>query len=325
MADINIGEKVAATYERVYPKKPTDNIFNSCAIFYAFGEKGFKVSASGGRLFESPVEYAENTTQEMVGEFDTLDTTKIDVFDAARYDAKIAAGTAVYSYLEMHQNQGSDEAKFDLIAGRIENARKSHQALINRQLWAVTAPGALDFTSIPTFISTTPAVGIVGGINGATYTWWRNRQNSAAHTANPYDNLVNAMELTFDQCSLGGIKMTPTCAVSDLATFVGYQSILGQRLRYMVQDLNKRGDTSFLNSAVMFKNIPYFYDEDAPAGNVYFLNNEVLNFQYYSGAWIQLDPAVDPANQLMNVHKLYTMGNTTCSARRHLGVASGAN
>lgn len=325
MADVNIGERVAATYERVYPKKPTDNIFNSCALFYALGEKGFKVGADGGRLFECPVEFAENSTQQMVGEFDTLDTTKISVFDAARYDQKIAAGTVVYSYLEMKQNQGSDEAKFDLIAARIENGRKSHIALINRQAWSTTAPGSLDFTSIPTIISTTPAVGIVGGINGGTYTWWRNRQNSGAHSVNPGDNIVNAFELTFDQCSLGGIKMTPECIVSDLPSFVLYQSILGQRLRYMVQDLNKRGDAAFLNSAVMVKNIPYFYDEDAPAGNAYFLNSEVLNFEYLQGAWIQMDPAVDPAAQLVNVHKLFTFGNFICCARRHLGVVNGIN
>src|SRR5215831_9031866 len=115
MADVNIGERVAATYERVYPKKPTDNIFLSFALFNALGEEGFKVGAPGGRLWEVPIEYAENTTMAMVGEYEALDLTKISVFDAARYDQKIAAGTIVYSYLEQRQNQGSDEAKFDLI------------------------------------------------------------------------------------------------------------------------------------------------------------------------------------------------------------------
>jgi len=325
MADPNIGERVAATYERVYPRKPTDNVFNSCAIFYALGENGFKESAPGGRLFEAPVEYAENSTMQMVGEFQVLDTTKISVFDAARYDQKIAAGTIVYSYLEMKQNSGSDEAKFDLIAARIENGRKSHIALINRQAWNTTAPGPLDLTSIPSIVSDTPAVGVVGGINGATFTWWRNRQNSGAHSVNPFDNLVNSMEVTFDQCSLGGIKMTPTFIISDLASFVGYQSVLGQRLRYMVQDLGKKGDAAFLNNAVMFKSVPFAYDEDAPANHVYFLNNEVLKFEHLSGAWIALDPAVDPANQLMNVQKMFTFGNFICAARRHLGVVSGVN
>jgi len=325
MADPNVGERVAATYERVYPRKPTDNIFNSCALFYALGEDGFKVGADGGRLFEVPLEFAENTTMQMVGEFDVLDTTKISVFDAARFDIKIAGGTIVYSYLEMKTNQGSDEAKFDLIASRIENGRKSQIALINRQAWSLTAPGPLDLTSIPTIVSDTPAVGIVGGINGATFTWWRNRQNSGAHSVNPYDNLINALELTWDQCSLGGIKMTPSCVITDLTTFVGYQAVLGQRLRYMVQDLGKKGDAAFLNSAVMFKNCPLFYDEDTPAGRAYILNNEVLKMEYLQGAWLQMDPAVDPANQLMNVHKLYTMGNFICAARRHLGVVTGIN
>jgi len=321
MADVNIGERVAATYERVYPKKPTDNIFASCALFMGLGENGFKESAAGGRLFEAPLEFAENTTMAMVGEFDSLDLTRIPTFDAARYDQKICAGTISYSYLEEKQNRES-EAKWDLIAARIENGRKSHLAVLNRQSWATSVPGPLDLTSVPTIVSDNPTVGIVGGVNGGTYTWWRNRQNSGAKTTAPYDNLVNAMELTFDQCSLGGVKMTPTVAISDLTSFTGYQSILGMRLRYVVQDLPRKGDAAFLNSAISFKGIPYFYDEDAPAGHVYFLNNEVLCFEYLAGAWMQLDPAVDPAQQLLNVHKLFTFGNYVCAARRHLGVVN---
>lgn len=323
MADPNIGEKVAATYEKVYPAKPTDNVFLSQALFYSLGEKGFKQSASGGRLFEWPLEFGENLTQQMVGEWDLLDTTRISVFDAARYDQKVAAGTCSYSYLELAQNSGSPEAKFDLIAARVENARKSHRALINRQAWATAPPGSNDFTSIPTIVSTTPTVTIVGGINPQTMTWWRNRANSGQATTNPGDNIARAYELTWDQCSLGGFQMTPTAMISDLASFVLYQMVIQPRLRYFVEDLGKNGDSSFLASAIRYKAIPYFYDEDCPANSCYFLNNEVLKFSYLENCFIKLDPAVDPANQLANTHKLYTFGNFCCGARRHLGVVFG--
>src|SRR5262245_47727285 len=131
MADPDVGETIAATYESYYPDKPTNNIFNSMALFYALGEKGFKQGIDGGRLFAWPIEYAENTTMQMVGEFEVLDTTIIPVFDEARYDQKIAAGTVSYSYLEMARNTGSQYAKFALIESRIENGRNSHQNLIN--------------------------------------------------------------------------------------------------------------------------------------------------------------------------------------------------
>jgi len=323
MADPDIGEATAATYEDVYPDKPTDNFFNSMALWFALGEKGFKKSVNGGRLFEWPIEYAENTTQQMVGEFDPLDTTIIPVFDAARYDIKIAAGTVAYSYKEMLTNQGSPRAKFDLIASRIENGRKSHRNLLNTQAWNTSTPGSLELTSIPTIIAITPTSGTVGGINSATFTFWRNRSNTAALTATAFDNLISKMELTFNQCSLGGFEMTPSCFVTGVEVFSGYESVTATRLRYITEDLKKNNDPAFLANAIKFKAIPFFYDEQLSGrGTGYFLNNEILKFEYLEGGWMKLDPAVDPANQLLNVHKLYTMGNFTCGARRHLGVVS---
>lgn len=318
MADPNIGQVVASTYERVYPQKPTDNIFNSRALWFALGEKGFKVSAPGGRLFECPLEYAENTTMQMVGELDQLDTTRIDVFDAARYDQKICAGTVVYSYLEELRNRG-DDAKFALIEGKIENGRNSHIAKLNRQAWNTSTPGANELTSLPTIIASSPTTGTVGGINAATFTWWRNKQASGAGTA--FSIIQSAYRSVFNQCSLGGIEMTPTCVISDRFSFEGFEGTLTTNVRYFYQDRykDKGGDPGFLNSAIAFKGIPYFYDEDHPATRADFLNNKVLKFEYLAGAWMKLDPAVDPANQLANIHKLYTMGNFICSARRHLG------
>lgn len=315
MADPNLGILVASTYEHQYPHEPEDNIFNSFAMFYALGDKGFKVSAEGGRVFECPIQYAENPTMQMIGEFDLIDTTRADVFDVARYDQKTCAGTVNYSYLEEARNRGGDR-KFDVIEGRIENGRNSHIATLNRQMWNAGAPGTNEITSIPTIISATPTSGTVGGINAASFSFWRNRQNSGAGTA--FSILRASMETTFNQCSLGGIKKTPTFAIGDRFSFEGYVGTQTSLIRYVKGDATK-SDASFLNSAIEFKGIPFCYDEDHPATRIDFLNPDVLKFEYLAGAWMKLDPAVVPNNQLINTHKLYTFGNLICSARRHLG------
>src|SRR5688572_864311 len=82
-ADPQLGQVAASVWEAKIGKKPTDNIFTSRALFFAFGEDGFKEEVDGGRLFERSVEYAENTTHAVQGELDNLDTSRIDVFDAA--------------------------------------------------------------------------------------------------------------------------------------------------------------------------------------------------------------------------------------------------
>ena len=320
MADPQLGQVAASVWEAKIGKKPTDNIFTSRALFYAFGEDGFKEEVDGGRLFERTVEYAENTTHAMQGELDTLDTTRIDVFDAARFNQKIAAGTVVYSELEKLRAQAANQ-KFDVLAAKLQNSKNSHIALLNRQLWG-TGLGANDLDGIQKIISITPTTGTVGGINAANFSFWRNRQTSGASSVTAYDNVQSAFRSIHNLCSLGGTDKAPTAIISDRASFEGFESTMTQLARYDRADRKKSGDPAFLNDALQYKGKPYFYDEDAPAGEARFVNNEFLKFNYLAGGWMKMYPAVDPADQLSNVHKLATFGNLTCSARRHLGVVS---
>jgi hypothetical protein len=320
VADPQLGQVAASVWEAKIGKKPTDNIFTSRALFYAFGEDGFKEEVDGGRLFERTVEYAENTTHAVQGELDTLDTTRIDVFDCARFNQKIAAGTVVYSELEKLRAQAANQ-KFDVLAAKLQNSKNSHIALLNRQLWG-TGLGGNDLDGIQKLISITPTTGTVGGINAANFTFWRNRQTSGAASVTAYDNVQSSFRSIHNLCSLGGTDKAPTAIVSDRSTFEGFESTLTQLARYDRADRKKSGDPAFLNDALAYKGKPYFYDEDAPSGEARFINNEFLKFNYLSGGWMKMYPAVDPADQLSNIHKLATFGNLTCSARRHLGVVS---
>lgn len=320
MADPQLGEVAASVWEAKIGKKPTDNVFNSRALFFAFGEDGFKEEVDGGRLFERSVEYAENTTHAMQGEMDTIDTTRIQVFDAARFNQKIAAGSVVYSELEKLRAQAGNQ-KFDLLAAKLQNSKNSHIALLNRQCWG-TGLGGNDIDGLQKLISITPTVGTVGGINGANFSFWRNRQTSGAATATAFDNVQAAFRTVHNLCSLGGVDKKPKAICSDRASFEGFESTMTQLARYSKDDRKKAGDPAFMNEAFMYKGVPYFYDEDAPSGEARFLNPEFLKFNYLAGGWMKMYPAVDPANQLSNVHKLATFGNLTVSARRHLGVVS---
>lgn len=319
-ADPQLGQVAASVWEAKIGKKPTDNIFTSRAIFYFFGEEGFKEEVDGGRLFERSVEYAENTTHAMQGEMDTIDTTRIDVFDAARFNQKIAAGSVVYSELEKLRAQAANQ-KFDVLAAKLQNSKNSHIALLNRQAWGL-GTGSNDLDGIQKLVSTTPTTGTVGGINAANFSFWRNRQTSGALSVTAFDNARAAYTTVHNLCSLGGVDKKPTAIISDRASFEGFESTMTQLARYGKDDREGDADPSFMNEAFMFKGIPYFYDEDAPSGNAYFLNKEFLKFNFLAGGWMKMYPAVDPSNQLSNVHKLATFANLTVSARRHLGVVS---
>jgi hypothetical protein len=320
MAAPNQGQVVATVWENKLGGKPRDNIFTSRALFYALGEKGFKQQADGGRLIEHGVEFAENSTNQMIGELDDIDNTRIDVFDVARYDWKIAAGTVVFSDLEQLRAAASS-GKYDLVAEKLENGRDSHIALLNRQCWG-SGSGSNDIDGIQKLISSTPTTGTVGGINRATFTFWRNRQNSGAKTTTVYDNLRSSIRTTWNQCSLGGVKMKPSCVVMDSTTFGGYEGILLANERIVTDDKKKHADAGILQGALMFKDAPVFFDEDAPSNSVYLLNSEVLKFVYLKGGWMKMKDPVEPANALKTTYRIATFGNLTTSGSRHLGVVT---
>lgn len=320
MPDPNIGQLVATVYEQTYKDGPDDNVFNSRATLFALGDKGFKKQLGSGRLIECDVEYAENGSMGMITEFGSLDTNPYDVFDAARYNWKICAGTVVFSELEEERFDG-DAAKFDVYEKKVANGRNSHFALLNRQFWNTSTPGANEITALPFIINTTPT-NTVGEISGNSNSWWRNKATTAAKTTTAYDNLVAAMRSIWNQCALGGDKMPPTCIVTDATTFGGYEGTQTSLIRYMFDDNVKKGaDAGFLNRAIAFKGAPMFFDEDAPSASVYFLNNDILKFTYLR--WAKLSDPVSPTNGLSSVHKISTFGNFACGARRHLGVISG--
>jgi hypothetical protein len=188
-ADPNLGEVAATVWEKKFGKKPTDNIFTANALFYFLGEEGFKEEADGGRLIEFGLEFAENSTFKSYGELDTLDTTRISVFDCARFDWKIHAGTVVYSELERLRAQAS-AGKYDLIAEKLENGKNSHIANMNRAMWSDgTGNGSQDIGGLQLIISTTPTTGSVGQINRATFSFWRNQQTSGVKSSTAFDNL----------------------------------------------------------------------------------------------------------------------------------------
>ena len=320
MPTVNQGQVIATVWESVVGKSPTNNIFNSRAFFYALGKSGFKEEVSGGRLFEMPIEYAENTNFRMYGEMETLDTVRMDTFDCARYEQRICAGTIVFSDLELIRNTPAGR-KIDIKAEKLQNGKDSAITTLNQQMWSGDGTGT-NIDGVETIISITPTTGSVGGINRATFSFWRNQQTSGAQTTTAYDNLESAMRTIYNSCSLGGVEMTPSSIITDKTTFGGYEGTLLSYLRIQRDAKSTGGDAGFLNDAIQYKGAKVFYDEDAPAGEMRFLNPKVLKFMYLANGWLKMSPAVEPANQLSEVYKVSTFGNLGTCGSKYLGVVS---
>ena len=74
------------------------------------------------------------------------------------------------------------------------------------------------------------------------------------------------------------------------------------------------------NSAMKFKMADVFWDRDCPSGTMYVLRYDNPKLVVQSGHWFKVYPAVDPANQLLEVYKLESILQVISGNPRHLGV-----
>ena len=124
MPDVNQGQVASVAWGALHGDGPTDNVLRSHALLKTFRGGGNTTYSDGGRLFEYTVEYALNTTFRSVDELETLDTTRVDVFDCARYEQKIHAGTVVFSDLEKLRNAVANR-KIDVVKAKLANGTNS--------------------------------------------------------------------------------------------------------------------------------------------------------------------------------------------------------
>lgn len=321
MPTVNQGQDIATVWENVMGKEPNDNIFTSRALFYALGEKGFKEEADGGRLIEFPLEYAENSTFKSYDELEQLDTTRVNVFDCARYDWKIHAGTVVFGDLEKLKAAGGSSKIGDYVEAKLNNARDSHIADLNRAAFLDgTGNGSKNIDGLTKIIPETPTSGTVGGINRATFTFWRNQATSGTKTTTAFDNLRSAMRSTYNLCSDGGVENAPTAAITSRTVFEGYEGLLTTYERYNKDDGNRGASQDWNAKKLQYKGIPVFYDEDcSPSDQLYFVNPKFLKVAYLKGAWMKMKEPVEPANQLSQVYRLFTVANMGTNNSRRLG------
>ena len=314
MADPNIGQVVASAWEAKVGTKPTDNIHNSYWLLHQFDNGDGYLGLNGGRKIEISLEYAINTTFKSYDDLEGLDTTRIDVFDAAQYDWKQVAGTVVISEKEKSFTQGSG-GKFDLLASKLDNAKNSHDYEINRQMYTDgTGNAGKDIGGLDLIVPTSPLTGIVGGINRATFSWWRSQTVEDAGTA--YNALRANMTTVYNLCARGVGGEYPNVIISDATVFAAYEGLLVA----VEQIVDKRqADIAFKGENIKFKGAQYGFDTACAAAVVFELNTKFLKLAYQRGYWKKMFPPVQPANQTADVYKILTIANLVTSSSRRLG------
>jgi len=316
----NDGQLVAAAWEDYVKTDPADQIFQSFWLLDNL-KSGNSFMKGAGDPITGSIEYQINTTVKSMSELETLDTTRVDVFDRYEYAWKHSGGDIVISEFEKGATAGA-AGKFDLEAKKIDNLNNSMKKSINDQLFSDgTGNSSKDAGGLQHIVSTTPTTGTVGAINRATYTFWRNQQASGALAATAFDNLKGAMRSIYNLCSSGVGMQLPSFAVGTRTVVEGYESLLVAQERYDRAATGDTGVSGFTGPKLQFKDIPVAWDYAAPTGNMYILNNRNLFIRWMY--WMKAFPPVNPSNQFANVVKVLTTFNLCSDNPRRLGVVSG--
>ena len=315
---VNITELVTTTL-RNRDTMVADNVTAHNGLLRTMEDTGKIKNAGGGRDLTEPLLYNELATKFYDGfETFTIDTST-EVVDAAVYQWKQLGGFSFISGKEKIMNREKWQA-VSIAESRIDALIAGLRNKTGLSLYGLgTADGGKEFGGLRLLVADAPATGVVGGIDGATETWWRNQADlgTADITSATILSKMNAMQLA---CTRGSDQ--PDLIMADATFFTAYWESLQENARHMSP---KMADAGF--RTLEFVGTPVVYDAQCAtdltnvgAGRMYFLNCEYLYFRKAPERWFSTEDSRKVENADYDVIPNWTMGNLTTNARFLQGV-----
>lgn len=182
MAFPNVTDIVATTIES-RSRKLADNVTKNNAFLARLNERGNIRTVSGGSLIFEELSYAENGNVGWYSGYDLLPVAAQDVISAAQFDFKQAACPVIISGLDQLKNAGKEQF-IDLLEGRIKVAESTMMNLLAAGVYSDgTAAGGKQIGGLDAAVPVNPATGVYGGIDRATWAFWRSKTTTMGSTA----------------------------------------------------------------------------------------------------------------------------------------------
>lgn len=308
MASPNLTEIVTTTL-RNRSGKLADNVTKNNAVLSKLASKGNAKPAAGGRTLVQELEYAENSTFQYYSGYQLLDVSPSDVFTAAEFDWKQGAVAVSISGLEGRIQNAGKEQIIDLLSARIRNAERTMKNNISLGIYADgTGSGGKEIGGLQLLVPKDPTTGTVGGINRATWTFWRNQQvQDATMTSATIQAKMHALYLA---TSRG--KDQVDLIMSDNNAYTAYWESLTPIQRITNTETANAGWKN-----LEFVGVPVVFDGGigggCPANTMYFLNTEYIFYRPHSATNMVPMDEVRSINQDATVQMILWAGNMTLS------------
>lgn len=289
-------DAVLSTTMHAYHKTLTDNVFNSRPLLNFLMSNGRVTTRSGGYSIVEPLLLGPGEANSY-GPWQQIQVNAQSGISAAQYSWRQLYATIIISGLEEAQNNGK-EAMISLVDAKVKQAEGTLKNILSSMIWGTRGGAALatDFTAFTTLIDATAAAGgITPAAAPAPENQWRsptwNADTQAGTDAvgaaitmpgtaptDPYDatEYETVLRHMFMLASDGGSEF-PKALFGGRAAYAAYEASLTPQVRYT--------DTSKANlgfSNLMFKNVPFFWDPDAPDGTILGLDPDTIGLTLHS-------------------------------------------
>lgn len=174
MAFPNISDIVTTTIQS-RSRQIADNVTKNNALLAKLNQRGNIKTISGGNVILQELSYAENANAGFYSGYDLLPVAAQDVISAAEFNIKQLACPVVISGLEMLQNAGKEQM-IDLLEARLNVAESTMMNKLAQSIYSDgTGSGGKEVTGLNAAVPSDPTTGTYGGIDRATWTFWRSK------------------------------------------------------------------------------------------------------------------------------------------------------
>ena len=311
----NVSDIVATTIES-RSRKVQDNVLDNNALLSWIKSKGNVRTFSGGSVIYEEISFAENGNAGWYSGYDLLPVAAQDVITAAQFDIRQAAVPVVISGLEQLKNNGR-EAIIDLMEQRLRVAESTMTNLISAGVYSDgTGSGGKQLVGLDAAVPVTATSGTYGGIDRATWTFWRTKSTSTGSlTTSTVQAAMNTM-----WASLVRGADRPDLLVMDNLFWGLFVGSLQPNQRFTDPSRAQLGfpTVKYMDADVVLDG---GIGGNATAYTCYFLNTKYLHYRpHASRNMVPLSPNKRYAiNQDAEVQILAFAGNMTCSGSQFQG------
>lgn len=314
--------ELVTTTDRTWGSAVTDNVSNHNALIRMLKSKGHIKTVSGGYEIAEQIAYAENATYQRYGGYDALNTAASDELTTVKYPYQQVALHVTASGRELRMNMGK-ERMLNLVRERKENAKRT---AANNFAVDVYSDGALtnQIGGLANIIQTN-GQGTVGGIDSATWTFWRNQFLEASGTDAAAGGVTAAESVTF-RGDMNSLYLSLVRG-ADRPDMIVMTHDFYALYEVGTQELQRYADSNSANTGfatLKYKGIDVIFDDNTNFGTTdelaYFLNCDYLYLVQHREAQWTMDAEKRPVNQDAVVIPMYWMGNLVCTNRSLQGV-----